>query len=207
MVSMLLVWFYGIPTIVGYLIPKVICLHSVWMTNCSIWSIDRTLSDATTLGQSGPGNNGNEGVLCIPQSSSITIVSPLDCLVPNPGHLLEGWVLPLSRDAIDVFYSPSLLGYHHSMMMINYQHRRKEYNNKIILSKLELIPFWSFEMRNKFSFWLSYQDKSTSPSTSVNNNLFFVNKKWIFFMCTIISYLTNKWKIAFSLAEIKIHFI
>ena len=30
------------------------------------------LSGATTLGQRGPGSNGNERVLCIPQSSSIT---------------------------------------------------------------------------------------------------------------------------------------
>ena len=29
--------------------------------------MDRALSGATTLGQSGPGSNGNEGVLCIPQ--------------------------------------------------------------------------------------------------------------------------------------------
>ena len=34
--------------------------------------MDRTLSDATTQGQSGPGSDGNEAVLLIPQSSSIT---------------------------------------------------------------------------------------------------------------------------------------
>ena len=34
-----------------------------------IYSTDNALSDATTLVQSGPGSNGNEGVLCIPQSS------------------------------------------------------------------------------------------------------------------------------------------
>ena len=38
----------------------------------SIWPIDRTLSGATTPGQSGPRSDGNERVLCIPQSSSIT---------------------------------------------------------------------------------------------------------------------------------------
>ena len=38
----------------------------------SIWPIDRTLSGATTPGQSGPGSDGNEGVLRIPQNSSIT---------------------------------------------------------------------------------------------------------------------------------------
>ena len=32
----------------------------------SIWPIDRTQSSATTLGQSGPGSNGNKGVLHIP---------------------------------------------------------------------------------------------------------------------------------------------
>ena len=31
----------------------------------SIWPIDRALSGATIPGQSGPGNNGNEGVLRI----------------------------------------------------------------------------------------------------------------------------------------------
>ena len=32
----------------------------------SIWPINMTLSGATTPGQSWPGSNGNEGVLCIP---------------------------------------------------------------------------------------------------------------------------------------------
>ena len=43
----------------------------------SIWPKDRTLSSATTLGQSGPRSDGNEGVLCISQSSSITGTSRL----------------------------------------------------------------------------------------------------------------------------------
>ena len=42
------------------------------------------------LGQSGPGNNGNKGVLRIPQSSSITGTSPSDCLVSYTGHSLGG---------------------------------------------------------------------------------------------------------------------
>ena len=36
------------------------------------------------------GANGNEGVLCIPQSSNITGTSPSDCLVSYPGHTLVG---------------------------------------------------------------------------------------------------------------------
>ena len=50
--------------------------------------IDKTLSSATTRGLSGPGSDGNKGVLHIPQSSSITGASPSDCLVSYPGHLL-----------------------------------------------------------------------------------------------------------------------
>ena len=46
------------------------------------------LSGATTPGQSGPGSNVNEGMLCIPQSSNITGTSPSDCLVSYPGHSL-----------------------------------------------------------------------------------------------------------------------
>ena len=44
----------------------------------SIEPVDMTLSDATSLGQSGPGSDGNERVLHIPQSSSITGASPSD---------------------------------------------------------------------------------------------------------------------------------
>ena len=53
-----------------------------------IWPIDRTLSGATTPGQNGPGNDGNEWVPCIPQGSSITGTSPSDCLMSYPGHSL-----------------------------------------------------------------------------------------------------------------------
>ena len=42
----------------------------------SIYPIDGTLTGATTPGQSGPGSNGNEGVLHIPQSSIIGTSPP-----------------------------------------------------------------------------------------------------------------------------------
>ena len=57
----------------------------------SIWPIDRTLSGSTTLGQIGPGSDGNEGVLCIHQSSSITGMTPSDCLVSYPEDSEEGF--------------------------------------------------------------------------------------------------------------------
>ena len=55
----------------------------------SIYPIDRALSGATTPGQSGPGSNGNEGVLRISQGPSITGTLTSDCLVSYPGHSLE----------------------------------------------------------------------------------------------------------------------
>ena len=54
----------------------------------SIRPIDRTISDTTNPNQRGPGSDGNEGILRIPQSSSITGTSPLNCLVPYQGHSL-----------------------------------------------------------------------------------------------------------------------
>ena len=50
--------------------------------------MDRALSGTITPGQSGPGSDGSEGVVCIPQSSSITGTLPSDCLVSYPGYSL-----------------------------------------------------------------------------------------------------------------------
>ena len=47
-----------------------------------------TLSGATTPSLSGLGRDGNEGVLCIPQSSSITGPLPSDWLMSYAGQLL-----------------------------------------------------------------------------------------------------------------------
>ena len=56
----------------------------------SIQPIDRALSGATIPGQSRSGSKGNEGLLRIPQSFSITGTSPSDCLLSYPGHSLVG---------------------------------------------------------------------------------------------------------------------
>ena len=45
------------------------------MTNTSIWSVDRTLTHAIIPGQIGPGDDGSERVLHIPQKPSITEAS------------------------------------------------------------------------------------------------------------------------------------
>ena len=75
----------------------------------SIRPIDRTLSGSTNPGQCGPGSDGNEGVLHIPQSSSFTGTLPSNCLVSYAGYSLGR--LLLCRDAVGVLYSPSRLGH------------------------------------------------------------------------------------------------
>ena len=62
----------------------------------SIWAIDWDLTDTTTFTQSGPGSNGNEGLLHTPHSFR-TGVLPLDafgCHILNA--FILGRILPLS---------------------------------------------------------------------------------------------------------------
>ena len=47
---------------------KLIIIFS-WLLNSSIWVIDKTLTGTTTSGPSGPGSNGNKGVLFVLLSS------------------------------------------------------------------------------------------------------------------------------------------
>ena len=91
------------------------------MSNGFFLPIDKTLSGATTPGQSGPGNDGNEGVLRIPQTSSISGLHSskhqnycsLNIRLFNAiSRTLDGeWGLPLYRDAVGVFYSTNRLGW------------------------------------------------------------------------------------------------
>ena len=68
----------------------------------SVWPIDNTLSGATTPGQSGPGSDGNEGLLRIPESSSITETSIWYCFVSYPGHSLGEGYYP-SAEVLSVY--------------------------------------------------------------------------------------------------------
>ena len=58
------------------------------MSNGSTRPIDRTQSGAIIPGQSGPCNDGNEGVLCIPYNFSI--IGALDCFMSYQWHSLQG---------------------------------------------------------------------------------------------------------------------
>ena len=68
----------------------VICLHSVYTSNSSMWPIHRTISCATTPDQRGRGGNCNEGELFIHQSSSITGASQTDCIMSYARHTFVG---------------------------------------------------------------------------------------------------------------------
>ena len=83
---------------------KTVLFHAIQFTInmqfSSIWSIEGTLSGATSLGHSEPGSDTSEGILHIPQSSSITGTLPTDCLVSYLGQSFEWGVLPLCRDTV-----------------------------------------------------------------------------------------------------------
>ena len=71
--------------------------------------LDRTLSDATTPGKSGPGSDGNEGVTRISQSSSRTGATTIKLYNVVSRTLVAG-VYPLFRVAVGALYSPNRLG-------------------------------------------------------------------------------------------------
>ena len=64
-----------------------------------------------TNDHSGPGSNGNEEVLHIPQNSGITGTLPSDCLVSYPGHSLgEGGVLTSLQRSSWYILQPKVTG-------------------------------------------------------------------------------------------------
>ena len=73
---------FSVSSQITYQNSSIQVVHFTVITHFSfIWPIDRTLSRANTPDQSGPGSDLNEGILYIPQNSSITGTSPSDCLV------------------------------------------------------------------------------------------------------------------------------
>ena len=62
--------------------------------------MDRNLSGAANPGQSGPGSDGNEEVLRILQSSSISEASRSDGLVSYLGHFLEESYPSIERQSV-----------------------------------------------------------------------------------------------------------
>ena len=94
-------------------LTPIICLHTV----CSIWPIERTLSGATTPGQSSPGSNGNEGALHIPQRFKAE--SSLSWFNVIFRTLVVG-IIPLYRNAVSLFLSLSWPGSNISSLLSGY---------------------------------------------------------------------------------------
>ena len=141
------------------------------MSNSSIWTINKTLSGATTPDQGGSGNDGNKGVLRIPQSYSIIEASPSDWIVSYLGHLL-GEVVPLGRYVVGVFYSPIRLA-HNQIDATSC----KEFKLDLFLSpKSNKVPT---------SFWFSYKwkvyflSKFSHFKNPITSCLFFQTGGWI----------------------------
>ena len=120
------------------------------MSNSSIRPIDRTLSGATTLGQSGPRSNGNEGVFRITQSSSITGTSPSDCFVSYPGYSLMGGVLPPLKKCSQYILQPQPTGLRCRFMQLpTIQNLNFEVNSSYLK--------WNSNTVHRFHFLRSYQ--------------------------------------------------
>ena len=73
---------------------------SISMKFIFIQAIDRALSGATILDQSRPRSDGNNGVLHIYLSPSITWTSPPDCLVSYTGHFLGMILAPAEVQSV-----------------------------------------------------------------------------------------------------------
>ena len=131
------------------------------MSNSSIRPINRTLSGVTTPSQSGPGSNGNEGVLHIPQSSSIIGTLPSDCLVSYPGHLLREGSYPTAKMQLVCFTAPAdwavstelnhlskiidLKNIYHFRYNMNLRIKSNEYLTLVMLTKFFIIHILSIK--------------------------------------------------------------
>ena len=101
-----------------------------------------TQSGAITPGQRGPESDGNEEVLCIPQSSSITGTSPLDYLVLYTGHSL-GMSYPSNQKQSVYSTAPA----HRAISVIEYICKYKGVTSVLI---------WMYRLMNKRSDLIYY---------------------------------------------------
>ena len=131
--------------------------------------MDRTLSGASSPGQSWPGSNGNKEVVCILKSSSITGASPSDTLVSKTGHWLVLGGVPLHRDPVGVFYSPSWLGLWLFYLIANHTEYPRFEETSVI----------KFLMTDKCKSWEIYGEAKMFSS---KNLVWFVFKVYLGFL-------------------------
>ena len=115
------------------------------MSNSFIWLIERTLSGATTPGQSRPSSDSNERVLWIPLSFGITVALLSDGLI---SYTSTRWcILPLGRYAVGVFYTPSRLGCCQLVDFVVLARHEIEIKDN---EKIEKSPDFATEFKKKF---------------------------------------------------------
>ena len=87
-------------------------------------------------GQSGPGNDGNEGLVRIRQSSSITGASLSDCLVSYPGPAVRVFANgPGDLGSIPGRVIPKTLKMELDTTLLNTQHYKVRFKGKVEQSR------------------------------------------------------------------------
>ena len=103
-------------------------------------------------GQSGPGSNATEVVLCIPKSSSITEALPSDCLVSYPGHSW-GWSYPSSEMQSVYSKAPAECSGKNCRRKKNYLKKKNKNNKKSLFVWVYSISvFVGYLMPNPFLY-------------------------------------------------------
>ena len=100
------------------------------MSDSCIWPIVKTLFGAPTPGQGGPGSDGNEEGSTSPKGPAL-----LNTYHQIVNVIFRTLVLPLSWNAVDVFYSPDWLAYISIMnvfVALNEAYPKKIFNKKVI---------------------------------------------------------------------------
>ena len=115
----------------------------------SILPIESTLSGATTPGQSWPDSDISKGVLHIPQSSSITGISPSDCIMSYTGHSSGGGLTLLYRCSLCILQpQPTEQGLNRSVWQL-FVFEQIPYNYKLFVLKTvarTLILYWGLNL-------------------------------------------------------------
>ena len=128
------------------------------------------LSSATTSGKSVPGSDGNEEVLHIPQSSSITGALQSGCLMSYPRHSWVGVCWSYSSAGVQSEYSTALADW-----------------ARLILEKKLIFFSWNF-LKNKTSSFMGWLAKNLLKSKDLLilfKSVNFKPKKYIFLLIYI----------------------
>ena len=104
-------------------------IEDEWFLNRSIWPIDRTLTDSTTLDQSGFGSNGNQGVF----------------------WTLQSWILSIRYSLVSYWEHPFFFScVRGDLPICKRQHQNFLSPNEIHWSEWQVLSLWSIEENQKY---------------------------------------------------------